>query len=311
MAPAQPPRPPDDVEDEEDSQDLAALGFLFDAAAAKTWVKHSFPTSSPPSQPGSTDNDDTPAPKLIEIEVQVIDDEDEPGALQTGQRTWPAAPFMADYLVQNWARTSAAVCVLELGAGCGLLGLTLAQLPGVKDVIMTDHDPGTLVLIREGIARNQVSLREGARCEAVLVEWGGEVDACLLPKPGLGQEEGTEEARVLLIVGSDLIYSVDVVASLFQTVAGVLKRRREGREGSSAAAVTGAAAAAAAAVATAATAAADRFLLCGSFALGEVIDRKVEEVVRKLKLQREIVLLGEAIENKEMWMHVYTLPTHS
>jgi len=307
MAPAQPPRPPDDVEDEEDSQDLAALGFLFDAAAAKTWVKHSFPTSSPPPQPGSTDNDDTPAPKLIEVEVQVIDDEDGPGALQTGQRTWPAAPFMADYLVQNWARTSAAACkhVLELGAGCGLLGLTLAQLPGVKNVIMTDHDPGTLVLIREGIARNQASLREGARCEAALVEWGGEVDACLLPKPGLGQEEGTEEAPVLLIVGSDLIYSVDVVASLFETVAGVLRRRREGRrEGSSAAAVTGAAAAAAAA-------AADRFLLCGSFALGEVIDRKVEEVVRKLKLQREIVLLGEVIENKEMWMHVHTLPTHS
>jgi hypothetical protein len=83
-------------------------------------------------------------------------------------------------------------------------------------------------------------------------------------------------------------------------LAGVLGKRREGS--STAAAGAGAAAMGA-----------DKFLLCGSFVLGEVIDRKVEEVVSRLRLQREVVALGEIVENKEMWMHVYILhpPTHS
>jgi len=297
MAPAQSLRPSDKVKNEEDDQDLAALGFLFDAAAAKAWIKHAFPTSPPSSHQSNY----RPALKSIEVEVQVIDDEDGPGALQTGQRTWPAAPFMADYLVRHWKRIAGRdgpIHVLELGAGCGLLGLALAQLPPVEHVIMTDHDPGTMVLIREGIARNHARIREGTRCEAALVEWGGEMDACLLPKPGHGKEGGKDKTPVLLIVGSDLIYSVDVVASLFETVSRVLRKRREGFE----ATVT------ATATAIVAATGSDKFLLCGSFVLGAVIDRKVEEVVNRLKLQQEIVSLDDEMGNKEMWMHVYTLP---
>lgn len=290
MAPAQPPQPPDDGDTGENEQDLAALGFLFDAAAAKTWVKHT--STSYPSHPGNDaePNCSTSVPKLVEVEVQVIDDEDGPGALQTGQRTWPAAPFLADYLVQHWAKVVIAnrrCHVLELGAGCGLLGLTLAQLPGIDSVLMTDHDPGTLVLIREGIVRNRARLREGVRCEAALLEWGGRVDARFLPVP---RQEGEKYNPRLLIVGSDLIYSADVVISLFETVAGVLRKRKE-EESSPAEA-----------------GAEDRFWLCGSFALGEAIDKKMEEVVDRLRLSREVVPLGDDLgaKNKAMWLHVYT-----
>jgi hypothetical protein len=128
------------------------------------------------------------------------------------------------------------------------------------------------------------------------------MDARLLPKPGHGKGGEIDKAPVLLIVGSDLIYSVDVVASLFETVSWVLGKRSEGLE-----ATATTTAAAAATTATVAATGSDKFFLCGSFLLGEAIDRKVEEVANRLKLQREIVSLGE-VGNKEMWMHVYTLP---
>jgi len=37
--------------------------------------------------------------------------------------------------------------VMELGAGCGVVGLVVAHLPRVTDVTFTDHDPGSVVLL--------------------------------------------------------------------------------------------------------------------------------------------------------------------
>lgn len=70
----------------------------------------------------------------------------DPGHRQSGQYLWPAAAFLANHLIDAW-ETVGAACVCELGAGCGLVGIT-AELLGASTVLMTDHDAGTLTLIR-------------------------------------------------------------------------------------------------------------------------------------------------------------------
>jgi predicted nicotinamide N-methyase len=193
---------------------------------------------------------------------------------------WPAAPFLARFLARHWNRrdpllhlpSQTRVRVLELGAGCGLVGLTAAQMDGCTEVVMTDHDPGTLKLIEEGVARNGPRLR--AACRAVLLEWGkGEVVASL----------GVFD----LVVGSDLIYSDTVVRPLMETVAAVLRLQTRKQA---------------------------RFVICGSFALGEVILAEVERVCADLRLVRAPVSLRE-LEGEDddsappetVWMECLTL----
>ncbi len=273
MAQAPPPAPaaPPRQDQEDDYQDLTAVGFLFDAAASKTWARHAFPTSP------STTGPNTPK---VEVEVKVIkDDGDGPGALQTGQRTWPAAPFLADYLVRKWPnRDARRKChVLELGAGCGLVGLTLAQLPGVATVVMTDHDPGTLTLIKEGIARNMARITAGA-CECGMLTWGKNMFQGTLYLQRGGREVREEDE--LLVVGSDLIYAEDVVEPLFRTVMGTCGTTEASKAS---------------------------FLLCGSFPLGDAIERKIEEMTHVFKLKRTEIRLEKGTENWDMWLHCYTL----
>lgn len=52
--------------------------------------------------------------------------------------------------------------IVELGAGCGLAGLAVAQLKLDATVIFTDHDPGVLKTIEHNAKqqeRKQVSIR--------------------------------------------------------------------------------------------------------------------------------------------------------
>lgn len=273
--------------DGDGEQDLTALGFLFDAAAAKAWVRHRF--QAPLTSPFDCHGEDKDMRSSIQVEVQVIADEDGPGALQTGQRTWPAAPFLAQYLVEHWAGiTFDRKCeVLELGAGCGLVGLTLAQLSGVDSIIMTDHDPGSLKLIQEGIYRNQHRWRDGVRCEISHMEWGKKLNrqiVSLVNIERVNAEHGSgKEGIMLLLVGSDLVYSLDVVESLFKTVADLFRHRDESGRGRG------------------------QFLLCGSFALGDEIEKRIAEVTERLKLCTERLILGREDERRGMWITKCTL----
>lgn len=258
-AAAPPPR-----SDEEDEEGLGAIGFMFDGETRKSWITHQ------------------PSP-AVTVEVQCID-EDGPGALISGQYLWPAASFLAAFVARHWGSGGhptlqglpAQTRVLELGAGCGLVGLTVAQMEGCAAVTMTDHDPGTLRLIEAGVARNAGRLR--AECRAVLLEWG-EDDAVVKALGGDGRDEGGFD----LVIGSDLIYSDTVVRPLLATVAGVLRDSR-GKG------VTGA-----------------RFLLCGSFALGETILAEVERVCAEFKLARSVVSLEGEGAPETMWMECVTL----
>lgn len=263
--PRRPPPPPQDDDKDEDEDDLlASVGFMLDAAHAKQWCTHCILNK-------------------IEVEVQVIKDEDGPGALQTGQYIWPAASFLANYLVASWPTSSVVRYqhIVELGSGCGLVGLTCAQIPTVASVCMTDHDPGTLALIREGIARNKSKQRQCENVDAVLLEWGKDsvvVAAAAAAADGGAaassaqdgdDKEEQEVEQELWVVGSDLIYSETVVEPLLRTIAGLL--------------------ASPAAFGSKKTTKEAKCILCGSFALGPAIEQKKEKCLKALSLVRTSV----------------------
>jgi len=151
----------------DDGDDLSAIGFLFGGAAAKAEATFHV---------GGGDG--------MDITVMAITDED-PGSVQSGQYVWPAAPVLADYAwgqLQQGKLPTAGVCV-ELGAGCGLCGISVACCPasGFEEVIFTDHDPGTLHQVTENAEAQGDKRRIATRAEPL--EWGEAATA--LPKASL------------------------------------------------------------------------------------------------------------------------------
>merc|ERR1719491_1362829 len=112
------------------------MGFLFEGSEP---TKRHILTFPPSSASSSTTTTTTTAPsctsshssKLCNITTAVIRAvDDDPGALQSGHYLWPAAPALAQHLVDCYGRGSNSGesgigrnwNIIELGAGCGLAG---------------------------------------------------------------------------------------------------------------------------------------------------------------------------------------------
>lgn len=166
--------------------DFTAIGFMFDAEREKeTRV--------------------VVVNEHIQIMLKTIGDR--PGHVQSGQYLWPAALDAATHLIDNWDLLRATQ-VVELGAGCGLTGLVASKLPGTESVLFTDYDPGCLDIIKETTSLNTSS----AQYYFQNLKWGTSINAAdkeiyAYPMDGFK-----------LVVGADLIYSIDVVGPLLSTV---------------------------------------------------------------------------------------------
>ena len=100
--------------------------------------------------------------------------------------------------------------MVELGAGLGVPGLLAGRV--CPNVLLTDHNPKVLNLLKTNIALNAASLVDGARGVSVLpLDWSAPPDA---PK-----------ARVVL--GADVAYSETAVDALFDTVHRVLEEHED------------------------------------------------------------------------------------
>jgi hypothetical protein len=96
--------------------------------------------------------------------------------------------------------------VLELGSGCGLLGMGLAAT-GLVDVVLTDH-PNAMEWLSSNIELNRDSVREHARVAPL--EWGNDIHATQL--------ETQLTSPFDLIVGSDILYDHATHADLVETM---------------------------------------------------------------------------------------------
>jgi predicted nicotinamide N-methyase len=196
---------------EEESDDeglMSSVGFMFDNLHAKEIQRLSI-------------NDD-----LI-MAIKTIGDQ--PGHKQSGQYLWPAAKAAAKYLLHEWdslpCRTEK---VLELGAGCGLAGIGVSTISGVKQVVFTDYDMGTLSLIEDSVELNKTKVSTDlVTIVTSYLEWGKMSSSLTTSPPTIRSFQNddseefrsfTPESRFPLIIGTDLIYCKDVVIPLFTTV---------------------------------------------------------------------------------------------
>jgi predicted nicotinamide N-methyase len=179
----------------------------------------------------------------IHIALKVVDDE--PGAVQSGHYLWPAAHSLCEYLVQNNGNERPTTTILELGAGCALVSLVALQLykDKLQCLVVTDHDPGTLERARDNHETTLEELYERAATEdeqlsiinelgsipvkTESLEWGDEKDWKKLQEI-VKQSNHVEKKKASsscffdLILGSDLIYCVEVVEPLLLTASKLL-----------------------------------------------------------------------------------------
>jgi predicted RNA methylase len=125
----------------------------------------------------------------------------------TGRVVWPTAAPLLERIKREYSideKKSRVVPVLELGAGCGLLGIGLAAT-GCFDVTLTDQSVDWLESNVE-INRDLI----GDHVKVANLSWGNQNDAAQL--------EAALNTPFELIVGSDIIYDHSSHASLVATI---------------------------------------------------------------------------------------------
>jgi Lysine methyltransferase len=220
------------------------VGFMFEANQPVRTERFQWTVPVPAKLSGADARD-------IAVTLNVANDS--PGAVQSGHYLWPAAALLCGYLVADFESSTAAtlnapVSVVELGAGCALVSLTVLQLwqESLQCVCVTDHDPGTLIRARDNLETTIQSLL--GDCEdddhlnaainsivsiPVLFEplkWGDKVAVNTLLQgkikdhvvPSQDFDPATTAPFVDVVLGSDLIYCVEVVQPLFETAAQLL-----------------------------------------------------------------------------------------
>ncbi|CAN3354677.1 protein-lysine N-methyltransferase Efm3p [Diutina catenulata] len=121
------------------------------------------------------------------------------GQSTTGLRTWEAAVFLSQYIHQHLKDQFEGQTVLELGAGTGLVGLSVLADTTTTKVIMTD---GTASLIDRMGTSFTLNHLDRDRVAFQQLWWG----------------QDTIHQPVDYIVGADITYDASVVPALVATI---------------------------------------------------------------------------------------------
>lgn len=121
----------------------------------------------------------------------------------TGLGVWCASLVMARWMADIAPRFQDK-SVVELGAGCGVPGLTLAKHGSLQTMLLTDLNPQTVENLRFNVEINNL----GNTTSASTIDW---------------DDTSTWPASVDTIIGSDLIYSKSIVPLLKKVVLGLLQ----------------------------------------------------------------------------------------
>lgn len=129
-------------------------------------------------------------------------DEQRPDQDTTGLSIWSASLVLARWLkTMSWDNCS----VIELGAGCGVPGLSVAtSVPPPRKVFVTDLNPATVDNLRHNILLNNLE-----NTDALKMDWA--------------DKQTWPAGEFDFVVGADLIYQKSLVPLLSQVVKGLLK----------------------------------------------------------------------------------------
>lgn len=144
-----------------------------------------------------------------------------------GLQVWRAAPFLADYV---WAHRGSLVTgrvVLELSAGCGLVGLVAAHA-GAGRVFLTDAHDASLANAAHNAHACPPAVR--ARVRVRRLDWARadlSAEACGVEPYGWAADEASMLAdKADTILCADCVYDVPAVEALLGAVRALLQRRR-------------------------------------------------------------------------------------
>lgn len=130
----------------------------------------------------------------------------------TGLALWPAAIVLSRWIADLSRGTRSSLFrgqrVCELGAGCGLPGITARVYGGAKEVELTDYYGETVRNLAHNAAINSSGSSGDAAITTRAVDWA----------------ENWATSRFDIVVGADLVYAAEAVPLLLRTVAGCLKR---------------------------------------------------------------------------------------
>ncbi|GLA77756.1 protein fam86a [Aspergillus tubingensis] len=153
----------------------------------------------------------------------------------TGHRTWEAALHLATYLSSTAAGKAhiAGKKVLELGAGTGMVSMFCARYLQPEVVVATDRELGLMRQIRDCAGRNGLvgEKDDGGVFKGWIWEWGrelsrgsGEDDDDDDDDDELQQVGDGEKVEFDVALGADLIYDIDLVPLLVQTVKSLFEK---------------------------------------------------------------------------------------
>ena len=186
---------------------LSSIGFMFDDCHSKVTRDFTFGNG-------------------LTIRINLIGQE--PGHVQSGQYLWPAAEFACNYIQENWQSMSfmKANTIIELGAGCGLAGITAAKITGARNLVLSDYDIGSLKLLRDNFDLNYTNHIDNISFIFENVPWGTPIPSSIsdmIKLSSKGNSSCMDTTNDLLLLGTDLIYSYDIVEPLFSTVSQLLR----------------------------------------------------------------------------------------
>lgn len=147
--------------------------------------------------------------------------QDRAASEHSGGVVWETSYFLLRYLEKQVLPGRKTLRVLELGAGCGLLGLCLARLG--CEVTLTEQLLA-LTNLRANVSSSNASAVVGGGKAATAAElsWGEEVDIKALRARGPFD----------LLVGTDIVFAARLVRPLLETIAAFLTDRPEKEPGS-------------------------------------------------------------------------------
>eukprot|EP00035_Acanthoeca_spectabilis_P028443 m.470714 g.470714 ORF g.470714 m.470714 type:complete len:259 (+) comp30161_c0_seq1:134-910(+) len=153
-----------------------------------------------------------------------------------GGYTWPGGRLLAQFLLSPAGRQAAANgespteagVIVELGCGVGVSGLAVAAGHGAN-VLLTDRSPECLALASRNALANE-TLIPGAVAVTPL-NWG-ELTAdgvvALLDDPDVvcGKWPARGEGTVAMVIGADVLYTVDSIEPLLSTLIALTEKQR-------------------------------------------------------------------------------------
>jgi len=122
----------------------------------------------------------------------------------TGAFLWAASLVLSQWVVDELAGDFAGKRVVELGAGCGLPGITSAACTEASTVVVTDLASDTFANTERNVAANQA---DGRSLTVGALDW---LDKASWPASIVASTD--------VIIGSDLVYDRELVAPLVDVI---------------------------------------------------------------------------------------------